>query len=196
MGEDWLKWPRGVCGRMYLRWTIFVGVSARGNAGPKLQCLCDRNPAIYKLPPSIFMSPSFVSSIMRSRGHLAQHAYTQYHDEQTDRHDDEQGETKPAHDHGTGADTGPDRAVSEILRDDGGGYRCGVLPQNRDEDENGGDEDDGESNLGDGAGGEGLDVALRTFAVLLFVPSGEGREEDEANEGEDDGDDAVPGQLL
>lgn len=139
------------------------------------------------------MSLSFVSSLMRSRGHLAQNAYTQYHYEQANRHDDEQGETEPAHDHGTGTDTGLDGTVSEILRDDGCGYRCGVLPQNGDEDEDGGDEDDGESNLGDGTGGEGLDVALGAFAVLLFVPSGEGREEDEANEGKDDGDDAVPG---
>jgi hypothetical protein len=46
--------------------------------------------------------------------------------------------------------------------------------------------------LADGPRGEGLDVDLRAGVfVLLVVPAGEGSEEDEADEREDDGDDAV-----
>ena len=45
--------------------------------------------------------------------------------------------------------------------------------------------------MGDGAGGEGFYVA--EFGAVVggfFVPAGEGSEEEEAKEGEDDGDDA------
>lgn len=125
-----------------------------------------------------------------SPGHLAQHAYTQYHDEQADGHDDQQREREPAHDHGAGPDARLDGAVAEVLGDGGRGDRGRVLPEDRDEDEDGGDKDDGEGDLGDGPRGEGLDVALGAVGVLLLVPAGEGGEEDEADEGEDDGDDA------
>jgi hypothetical protein len=43
-----------------------------------------------------------------------------------------------------------------------------------------------------GARGEGLDVDVAAGAgVVLFVPAWEGREEEEGDEGEDDGDDSV-----
>lgn len=66
-----------------------------------------------------------------------------------------------------------------------------MLPKDRDEDEDGGDEDDGQSDLRDGAGGERLDFALGSFGVLLLMPAGERRQEEQADEGEDDGDDAT-----
>lgn len=68
-----------------------------------------------------------------------------------------------------------------------------MLPEHGDEHEDGGDEDDGESDLGYGARGEGLDFAFGTFGVFFFVPAGECGEEEEADEGEDYGDDAVGG---
>ena len=71
-----------------------------------------------------------------------------------------------------------------------------MLPEDRDEDEDGGDEDDGQGDLRDGAGGERLDFALGSFRVLLFVPSRESRQEEQADEGKDDGDDARRGRLA
>ena len=72
-----------------------------------------------------------------------------------------------------------------------------MLPEDRHQDEDGGDEDEGEGDLRDGAGGEGLDVVLGAgLFVRFFVPAGEGGEEDEADEGEDDGDDSVPGGCM
>ena len=84
-----------------------------------------------------------------------------------------------------------DCAITEIFSDAGGGDRCCVLPEDGNEDEDGGDEDERECNLADGSGGEGfyVDFAARLF-VLLFVPAGESGEEDETDEGEDDGDNA------
>ena len=66
-----------------------------------------------------------------------------------------------------------------------------MLPQHADEHEDGGDEDEGQGNLADGAGGKGFDVALGAALVGFLVPAGEGGEQEEADEGEDDGDDAV-----
>ena len=66
-----------------------------------------------------------------------------------------------------------------------------MLPQHGDENEDGGDEDDGEGDLGNRSGWEGLDVTLGAFRVFCLVPAGESGEEDEADEGEDDGNDAV-----
>lgn len=66
-----------------------------------------------------------------------------------------------------------------------------MLPQDRDEHEDGGDEDDGQGHLRDGPAGERLHLALGALAVFLLVPAREGGEEEEADEGEDDGDDAV-----
>ena len=66
-----------------------------------------------------------------------------------------------------------------------------MLPQHGDEHEDGRDEDDGEGDLRDGARGEGLDFTVAAVVVSFFVPAGEGGEEEEADEGEDDGDDAV-----
>lgn len=64
-----------------------------------------------------------------------------------------------------------------------------MLPKNGDENEDGGDEDDSQCDLADGPRGERLDFALGAFAVFLFVPSGEGGEQEEADKGEDNGDD-------
>jgi len=67
-----------------------------------------------------------------------------------------------------------------------------MLPQHADEHEDGGDENEGEGDLRDGAGGEGFDVDVGAGAgVALFVPAREGGEEEEGYEGEDYGDDAV-----
>lgn len=66
-----------------------------------------------------------------------------------------------------------------------------MLPQHADEHEDRGHEDERERDLADGPGGEGLDVALGAALVGFLVPAGEGGEQEEADEGEDDGDDAV-----
>lgn len=66
-----------------------------------------------------------------------------------------------------------------------------MLPQDGDQDKDGGDENDGQGNLGDGSAGEGLDLALGALTVFFLVPAGEGGKEEEADEGENDGDDAV-----
>lgn len=57
-----------------------------------------------------------------------------------------------------------------------------MLPQDRDEREDGGDEDEGQRDLGDGARGEGLDFAVGAGFVDFFVPAREGGEEQEAEE--------------
>lgn len=66
-----------------------------------------------------------------------------------------------------------------------------MLPQHRDQYEDGSDKNDDEGDLADGPRRERLDFALGTLRVFLFVPAGEGGEEEEADEGEDDCDDAV-----
>lgn len=58
-----------------------------------------------------------------------------------------------------------------------------MLPQHGDEHEDGSHEDEGQRNLGDGSGGEGVDVVVGASLVGFFVPTGEGGEEDEADEG-------------
>lgn len=116
---------------------------------------------------------------------------TQYHDEQPDRHDDEQSEAEPAQDHGRRTDPRLDTSVAEVLRYRARGDRGGVLPQYGDEDEDRGHEDEGESDLGDRSRGERLDVSFGAALVGFFVPAGEGCEEDEADEGEDHGDDSA-----
>ena len=69
-----------------------------------------------------------------------------------------------------------------------------MLPEYRDEDEDRGDEDEGQGDLGDGAGGEGFYIADGVVFGGFFVPAGEGGEEEEAEEGEDYGDNA--GDLV
>jgi len=65
-----------------------------------------------------------------------------------------------------------------------------MLPEDGDENEDGGDEDDCESGLGDGSRGEWLDFAFRAFAVFFFMPAGECSEEEETDKGEYYGNDA------
>ena len=70
-----------------------------------------------------------------------------------------------------------------------------MLPEYGDENEDRGDEDKGQGDLGDGTGGEGFYVA--DFGAVIggfFVPAREGGEEEKAEKGEDDGDDA--GNLV
>lgn len=69
-----------------------------------------------------------------------------------------------------------------------------MLPQDRDQHEDGGDEDDGQGHLRHGPAGEGLHLAVGPLAVLLLVPAGEGGQQEEADEGEDYGDDANLGR--
>lgn len=121
---------------------------------------------------------------------LAQHPYAQDHDQQADSHNNEQREREPAQHHGARADSGLDAAVCKVLCDGRGGHGRGVLPQDRDQHEDGGDEDDGEGHLRDGPGREGLDLAVGPFAVFFLVPAWKGGEEEEADEGEDYGDDS------
>jgi hypothetical protein len=122
---------------------------------------------------------------------LVQHAHTQQHNQQPNRHDNQQHEPEPAQHHGRGTNAALDAAVPKVLRYRGGGDGSRVLPQHADEHEDGGDEDERERDLADGPRGEGLDVDFGAgFFVLLVVPPGEGGEEDEADEGEDDSDDA------
>lgn len=64
-----------------------------------------------------------------------------------------------------------------------------MLPQHRDQHEDGGDEDDGQGDLADGTAREGLNLPLRALAVLLLVPARKCRQEQQADEGENDGDD-------
>lgn len=117
--------------------------------------------------------------------------YTQNHNEQPNRHDDQQREPKPTKHHSTGPDAGMHATIAEVLGDLRRGDRGGVLPQHADEDEDGGDEDVRQGDLRHGSAGEGLDVDVGTRAgVVFFVPAGEGGEEEEGDEGEDDGDDA------
>jgi hypothetical protein len=71
-----------------------------------------------------------------------------------------------------------------------------MLPQDGDKDENRGDEDDGESDLGNGSRREGLNFALGAFRVLGLVPAGEGGEEDEADKGENNGNDSVLRSVM
>ena len=124
---------------------------------------------------------------------LAQHPYAQYHDQQADGDDDEQREGEPAEHHGAGADAGLDAAVAKVLGDGAGRDGGGVLPQHRDQHEDGGDEDDGQRHLRHGPAREGFHLAVGALAVLLLVPAREGGQEEEADEGEDDGDDAARG---
>ena len=115
---------------------------------------------------------------------------TQDHDQQPDRHDDEQREPEPPQDHGRGAHARLDAAVAEILCYRAGGDGGGVLPQHGHEHEDGGDEDERQRGLGDGPGRERFDVPLRAPFVDLLVPTWECDEEEEGDEGQDYGDDA------
>lgn len=122
---------------------------------------------------------------------LIQQTNTQNHDQQSDRDDNKQGEAEPAQDHGGGADAGDDAAVAEVLGDGAGADRGRVLPQHRHQHEHRRHEDQRQRHLRHGPRREGLDVVGGPFFVRFFVPAREGGEEDEADEGEDDGDDSV-----
>jgi hypothetical protein len=119
-------------------------------------------------------------------------AHTQQHHQQANRDNHIQHKAKPAQDHGSGADARVHAAVAEVLGDGGRRHRRRVLPQDRDEHEHARDEDERERDLADGPRGERLDVDLAARELVFFdVPAGEGGEQDEAEEGEDDGDDSV-----
>lgn len=139
------------------------------------------------------MSPSIPHLLI---GQLAQHPYAQNHDEQADGDDDEQREGEPAEHHGARADAGLDAAVAKVLGDGARGDGGGVLPQDRDQHEDGGDEDDGQGHLRHGPAGEGLHLAVGPLAVLLLVPAREGGQQEEADEGEDYCDDAAVGEKT
>lgn len=145
----------------------------------------------FPLPSSCLLSLNPLYREPGLIGQLAQHPYAQNHDEQADGDDDEQREGEPAEHHGARADAGLDAAVAKVLGDGARGDGGGVLPQDRDQHEDGGDEDDGQGHLRHGPAGEGLHLAVGPLAVLLLVPAGEGGEQEEADEGEDYCDDAV-----
>lgn len=122
--------------------------------------------------------------------HLAQNTNAENHDQQTDGDNDEQSEAEPTENHCGSTDTRADSTVTEILGNNRRSDGCSVLPKYRDQHEDGGDEDDGQRNLGNGTRGEGLDFAVGALGILLLMPAWEGGEQKEADEGEDDGDDA------
>ena len=123
---------------------------------------------------------------------LVQHAHTEQHDEQANGNNDEQGEAKPAEDHGGGADAALDAAVAEVLGDDGRGHRRRVLPQHRHQHEHGRDEDQRQRHLAHRPARERLHVHVRPRQlVALLVPARERRQQDERQEREDDGHDAA-----
>jgi len=55
--------------------------------------------------------------------------HTQYHNQQANRHDDEQREAEPAQDHSTGTNPTLDTTVAQVLGDCGGGNGRSVLPK-------------------------------------------------------------------
>lgn len=123
--------------------------------------------------------------------------YTQDHDKQANSHDDQQREPEPTEHHGARPDARMHAAIAEVFGDLGRGDRGGMLPEHADEDEDGGDEDVRQGDLGYRSAGEGLDVDVGAGAgVVFFVPAGEGGEEEEGDEGEDDGDDAENKALV
>ena len=70
-----------------------------------------------------------------------------------------------------------------------------MLPQDRDEDEDGGNEDEGKCDLRDGPGGERLDVNLGAcLPVALLVPAWKCRKQNKTEEGKNDGDDEEVGE--
>lgn len=115
----------------------------------------------------------------------------QNHNQQTDRHNDEQRKGEPTEHHRTSADAAAHAAVSEVLRDLRRCDRGCMLPEYGDEHEDRGDEDEGQGDLRDGPRGEWLDVDVGAGAgVALFVPAGEGGKEEEGYESEDNSYDA------
>ena len=65
-----------------------------------------------------------------------------------------------------------------------------MLPQYGNEDEDGGDEDDSQRDLGNGSRGEWLDFAVGALGVSLLVPTRESGEKQKTDKGEDDGNNA------
>ena len=121
---------------------------------------------------------------------------TQDHDQQPNGDDDQQCKAEPSQHHRACTNTTPDTAVSEVLSYLRRSDRGGVLPKNADENEDRGDEDQRQSHLRDRPRREGFDVNVGPGAgVVFFVPAWERGEEEEGDEGEDDGDDAVEEPL-
>lgn len=115
---------------------------------------------------------------------------TENHDQQAQGDNDQQSEAEPAQDHGRGAHPTPHAPVPQVLDDRRSRHRRGVLPHDADQHEDRGDEDGGQRDLADGAGGEGLHFGFGA-AVGFGVPAGEGGEEEEGQECEDDGHDSA-----
>lgn len=70
-----------------------------------------------------------------------------------------------------------------------------MLPQYGDKDEDGGDEDEGKGDLRNRSRWERLDVDIRACTLIpLLVPSWEGCEQDEGEEGKNQGDDQEIGE--
>lgn len=110
--------------------------------------------------------------------------YGQDHDQKSNRNNNQQRKPKPPQHHRTRTDPTPHAPVPEVLRDLCCGDGRGVLPEDADEHEDGGDEDEGKGGLRDGARGEGFDVDVGAGAgVALFVPAREGGEHEEDDEG-------------
>jgi hypothetical protein len=71
--------------------------------------------------------------------------------------------------------------VAKVFGYGGGGDGCGVLPEDADEYEDGGDEDESQCYLADWTTREGLNIDFGTSNFVFFcVPSGKGCEEDKA----------------
>ena len=61
-----------------------------------------------------------------------------------------------------------------------------MLPQHRDENKYGGDEDDRQRNLRDESRRERLDLTFGAIGIVFLVPTREGGEQEQTDEGEDD----------
>jgi len=75
----------------------------------------------------------------------------QNHHQQTNGHDDKQCKSEPTQHHRAGANTTSHTAVAKVLSDLRGCHRCCMLPQDRYENKDRGNEDKSESDLRDGS---------------------------------------------
>ena len=71
-----------------------------------------------------------------------------------------------------------------------------MLPQDGNEDKDGGNEDEGESDLRHWARGKWFDFSVGAVIIVLFVPAGKRSEKEEADERKDNGDDSRKGRQY